>query len=135
MTSHESLGLPALPPKPTSGMPTSGGIQSIPYGYENVLPISQRYKQNPYSMLSSAGTDTETMTCTSDDESEYSTANKMQQVRLIFPCNQFHEKFREIDFTEKCNKVRLNYQLFVYKKKSFVIEFFFGVFFNNNLVI
>ena len=98
MTSHESLGLPALPPKPTSGMPTSG-IQSIPYGYENVLPISQRYKQNPYSMLSSAGTDTETMTCTSDDESEYSTANKMQQVRL-------------------------NYQLFVYEKESFVIELF-----------
>ena len=50
-------------------------------------------------MLSSAGTDTETMTCTSDDESEYSTANKMQQVRL-------------------------NYQLFVYEKESFVIEFF-----------
>ena len=84
VASHESLGLPALPPKPTSGMPTSG-IKSIPYGYENVLPISQRYKQNPYSMLSSAGTDTETMTCTSDDESEYSTANKMQQVRLNFP--------------------------------------------------
>ena len=78
VASHESLGLPALPPKPTSGMPTSG-IQSIPYGYENVLPISQRYQQNPYSMLSSAGTDTETMTCTSDDESEYST-NKMQQI-------------------------------------------------------
>ena len=101
VASHESLGLPALPPKPTSGMPTSGGIQSIPYGYENVLPISQRYKQNPYSMLSSAGTDTETMTCTSDDESEYSTANKMQQVRL-------------------------NYQLFVYEKESFVIELFLG---------
>ena len=48
------------------------GTQGIPYGYENVLPISQRYKQNPYSMLSSIGTDTETMTCTSDGESEYS---------------------------------------------------------------
>ena len=22
----------------------------IPYGYENVLPISQRYQQNPYAM-------------------------------------------------------------------------------------
>ena len=48
------------------------GALGIPYGYENVLPISQRYKQNPYSMLSSIGTDTETMTCTSDGESEYS---------------------------------------------------------------
>merc|ERR1712156_1371488 len=63
----------ALPPKP-SITPKSPDTQGIPYGYENVLPISQRYQQNPYSMLSSAATDTATsITCTSDEESEYIT--------------------------------------------------------------
>ena len=50
--SRESLNHltgPALPPKP-SIIPTHEDYPGIPYGYENVLPISQRYQQNPYAM-------------------------------------------------------------------------------------
>ena len=59
-------------------MPTSPDNPGIPYGYENVLPISQRYQQNPYSMLSSAAS-TSAITCTSDEESEYLTRLDIQQ--------------------------------------------------------
>lgn len=67
------LQLPALPPKPVLSS-AKNAKESIPYGYENVLPISQRYKQDPYGMLSSVGTETcSSMMTTSDEESEYLT--------------------------------------------------------------
>ena len=77
--SRESLNQltgPALPPKPS--ITTENSPAGIPYGYENVLPISQRYQQNPYSMLSSAAS-TSAFTCTSDEESEYLTRLDIQQ--------------------------------------------------------
>ena len=75
VASQESLhhiSGPPLPPKMPVNQAAQAGPPGIPYGYENVLPISQRFKADPYSMLSTAGTET-TITCTSDDESEYMT--------------------------------------------------------------
>lgn len=71
VASRESLNQltgPCLPPKPISFPQTN--TPGIPYGYENVLPISQRYKNNPYSMLSTAtGSTLETCSnMTSDDD-------------------------------------------------------------------
>ncbi len=71
---------PKLAKKPQ--IQESKGEPNIFYGYENVLPVSQRFKYDPYGMLSSA-TDTETatsMTCTSDDEtdSDYPSRYQMQ---------------------------------------------------------
>ena len=87
VASRESLNQltgPPLPPKPT-GLGPNTGDTSIPYGYENVLPISQRYKASPYSMLTSITGDTDdcsTVTWTTDNESEYSLGQ--QPVRQFF---------------------------------------------------
>ena len=72
VTSQESLIPKPLPPKPNLPMvPPSSGI---PYGYENVLPISQRFRDQPYGILSNMTDTNETCTTlTSDDESEYLT--------------------------------------------------------------
>lgn len=70
VASRESLNQltgPCLPPKPIN-FPQTNTKEGIPYGYENVLPISQRYKNNPYSMFSTASTLETGSTMTSDDD-------------------------------------------------------------------
>ena len=73
VTSQESLIPKPLPPKPN--LVPIEPINSIPYGYENVLPISQRFKEQPYSILSNMSNTNETCTTltSDDDESEYLT--------------------------------------------------------------
>ena len=73
VTSQESLIPKPLPPKPN--LVPIEPTNSIPYGYENVLPISQRFKEQPYSILSNMSNTNETCTTltSDDDESEYLT--------------------------------------------------------------
>ena len=73
VTSQESLIPKPLPSKPN--LVPIEPINSIPYGYENVLPISQRFKEQPYSILSNMSNTNETCTTltSDDDESEYLT--------------------------------------------------------------